>query len=60
MREIHRPIHSGYETLRQRTSPGNREALFNRKPSPANEQMTALGFAARLRPQDFPGRTYSK
>lgn len=60
MREIHRPIHSGYETLRQRRNPENREAPFNRRPFPANEQMTAMGFAARLRPQDFPGRTCSK
>jgi hypothetical protein len=60
MREIHRPVHSGYETLRWRHEPQNREALFNRKAYPANEQLTALGFAARLRPQDFLGRVYSK
>lgn len=60
MRDIHRPIHSGFETLRHRRMPENREVMFNRKPSPAYEQITAMGFAARLRPQDFPGRTYSK
>jgi hypothetical protein len=60
MREIHRPVHSGYETLRRRRDPQNREALFNRFSFPAYEQLTALGFAARLRPQDCLGRPNSK
>ncbi len=51
MREIHRPIHSGFETLSHRRDPQRREAQFNRKAFPANEQMTALGFAMRRRPQ---------
>ncbi|MDB5525840.1 MAG: hypothetical protein JWM58_3603 [Rhizobium sp.] len=49
MREIHRPIHCGFETLRLRRDPQRREEQFNRKPFPANEQMTALGFAAGRR-----------
>ena len=51
MREIHRPIHSGYETLRLRRDPQRREAQFNRSPFPANEQMTALGLAISRRAQ---------
>nr|WP_299500537.1 hypothetical protein [uncultured Rhizobium sp.] len=60
MREIHRPVHSGYETLRRRRDPANREAQFNRRSFPAYEQLTALGFAARLRPQDMLGQPTSK
>ena len=51
MREIYKPIHSGYETLRLRRSNLGREAHFNRRAFPANEQMTALGFDAVTRPQ---------
>jgi len=51
MREIHRPIHSPYETLRLHRDHHHREAHFNRIAFPTNEQLTALGLAARLRPQ---------
>lgn len=53
MRDIHRPVHCGYETLRLRRDPLQREVQFNRKAFPANEQITALGFAAVRRPQGF-------
>jgi hypothetical protein len=50
MREIYKPIHSGYETLRLRRDRLGREAHFNRTNFPANEQITALGFEALHRP----------
>ena len=51
MREIYKPIHSGYETLRLRSDKLVREAHFNRKAFPANEQMTALAFERLSRRQ---------
>lgn len=51
MREIYRPIHSSYETLRLRRDHRGREAHFNRRAFPANEQMTALAFEVASRPQ---------
>lgn len=60
MRDIRRPIHCGYETLRLRRDPMQREVQFNRKPFPANEQITALGFAAARRPQGFWGAGTSR
>lgn len=60
MREIHRPIHSGYETLRLRRDPQRREAQFNRRACPANEQMTALGYAMSRRPNVLFGQGYSR
>jgi hypothetical protein len=60
MREIHRPIHSSYETLRLRRSQVRREAQFNRNPFPANEQMTALGYAASCRSQGLFDESYSR
>lgn len=53
MRDIRRPIHCGYETLRLRRDPLQREVQFNRKAFPANEQITALGFAAVRHPRGF-------
>ena len=55
-----RPVHCGYETLRLRRDPLQREMQFNRKPFPANEQITALGFAAARRPQEFLGTGQSR
>jgi len=49
MREIYRPIHSSYETLRLRRDRSSREAHFNRRAFPANEQMTALAMDAAAR-----------
>jgi hypothetical protein len=60
MREIHRPIHSGFETLRHRRDPQRREMQFNRKAFPAYEQMTALGFALNRRPQTLFEQGYSR
>ena len=60
MREIYRPIHSGYETLRLRRDKLVREAHFNRKAFPANEQMTALGFEALSRRQALFVQGYSR
>jgi len=60
MREIHRPIHSGYETLRLRRDPQRREAQFNRRPFPANEQMTALGLVVSRRSQGLFDQGYSR
>lgn len=60
MRDIRRPVHCGYETLRLRRDPLQREVQFNRKPFPANEQITALGFAAARRPQGILGMGASK
>jgi len=60
MREIHRPIHSGFETLRHRRDPQRREVQFNRKAFPAYEQMTALGFALNRRPQTLFEQGYSR
>ena len=60
MREIHRPIHSGYETLRLRRDKLGREAHFNRKSFPANEQITALGFEDQYRPHGLFAQGYSR
>lgn len=60
MREIHRPIHSGFETLRVRRNPQRRDAQFNRKAFPVNEQLTALGFAAIRRPEGLFDQGYSR
>jgi hypothetical protein len=60
MREIHRPIHSSYETLRLRRDPQRREAQFNRKAFPANEQLTALGYTQSRRPQSLFEHGYSR
>jgi hypothetical protein len=60
MREIYRPVHSGYETLRIRRDKLVREAHFNRKAFPANEQMTALGFDSASRPQALFVQGYSR
>jgi hypothetical protein len=51
MREIHRPIHSSYETLRLRRDLQTREMQFNRRIFVTNEQLTALGYAVSRRPQ---------
>jgi hypothetical protein len=60
MREIHRPIHSAFETLRHRRDPQRREAYFNRKAFPANEQLTALGLMTSRRPQDLFEQGHSR
>lgn len=60
MREIYKPIHSGYETLRVRRDKLVREAHFNRKAFPANEQMTALGFEALARRDALFVQGYSR
>ena len=60
MREIHRPVHSGYETLRLRRDRLGREAHFNRKAFPANEQITALGLDKLRRPQVLFVQGYSR
>lgn len=60
MRELYRPIHSGYETLRLRRDRLGREVHFNRKAFPANEQMTALGFDALSRQQALFVQGYSR
>ena len=60
MREIHRPIHSSYETLRLRRNQLRREAGFNRNPFPANEQITALGFATSYRSQGLLDESHSR
>jgi hypothetical protein len=60
MREIHRPIHSGYETLRLRRDKLGREAHFNRKAFPANEQITALGLENQRRPNALFVQGYSR
>lgn len=60
MREIYKPIHSGYETLRLRRNKLTREAHFNRNAFPANEQMTALGFDALTRRQALFVQGYSR
>ena len=60
MREIYRPVHSGYETLRIRRDKLVRESHFNRKPFPANEQMTALGLEAQARRQALFVQGYSR
>lgn len=60
MREIYKPVHSGYETLRLRRDKLVREAHFNRKAFPANEQMTALGFEALSRRQALFVQGYSR
>ncbi|MBX9455133.1 MAG: hypothetical protein KL863_03380 [Rhizobium sp.] len=60
MREIYRPVHSGYETLRLRREKSGREAHFNRRAFPANEQMTALGFEAQTRRQALFVQGYSR
>jgi hypothetical protein len=48
MRDMHRPIHSGFESLRYGRDPWRRQAQFARA-FPANEQMTALGHASMHR-----------
>ncbi len=60
MREIYKPIHSGYETLRLRRTKQGREAHFNRRAFPANEQMTALAFEAMTRPQALFSQGHSR
>lgn len=60
MREIYKPIHSGYETLRLRRDKLVREAHFNRKAFPANEQMTALAFEGLSRRQALFVQGYSR
>jgi hypothetical protein len=60
MREIHRPIHSSYETLRQRRHPQGRDAQFNRRAFPANEQMTALGYAVSPRTLELFDQGFSR
>ena len=60
MREIYKPIHSGYETLRIRRDKLVRESHFNRKAFPANEQMTALGFETLARRQALFVQGYSR
>ena len=60
MREICKPIHSGYETLRLRRDKLVREAHFNRKAFPANEQMTALAFESLSRRQALFVQGYSR
>ena len=60
MREIHRPVHSGYETLRLRRDRLGREAHFNRKAFPANEQITALGLDKLRRPLVLFVQGYSR
>jgi hypothetical protein len=60
MREIHRSAHSGFETLRLLRQAQHRDALFNRKPFPAFEQMTALGMTARMRPPALFGDRSSR
>jgi hypothetical protein len=60
MREIYRPIHSNYETLRLRRDPGSREAHFNRRAFPANEQMTALAMDTSTRQRTLFVQGYSR
>jgi len=60
MREIYRPIHSSYETLRLRRDPGSREVNFNRRAFPANEQMTALAMDAAARQRALFVQGYSR
>ena len=60
MREIYRPIHSGYETLRLRRDKVARESHYNRKAFPANEQMTALNLDMQSRRQDLFVTGYSR
>lgn len=60
MREIYRPIHSGYETLRLRRDKLVRESHYNRKAFPANEQMTALNFDMQSRRQALFVQGYSR
>ena len=60
MREIYRPVHSGYETLRLRRDRPGREVNFNRKAFPANEQLTALGLDTLSRRQALFVQGYSR
>ncbi|MCB1446109.1 MAG: hypothetical protein KDJ87_10025 [Rhizobiaceae bacterium] len=60
MREIYRPIHSGYETLRLRRDRHGREVHFNGKAFPANEQLTALAFEAKTRRPALFTQGYSR
>ena len=60
MREIYRPVHSGYETLRLRRDKPGSEANFNRKSFPANEQLTAQGMDNFRRPQSLFVHGYSR
>jgi len=60
MREIYRPIHSSYETLRQRREHNSREVHFNRRAFPANEQMTALAMDTALRQRALFVQGYSR
>lgn len=60
MREIYRPAHSGYETLRLRGDKLARESHFNRQTFPANEQMTALNLDMQSRRQGLFVQGYSR
>lgn len=60
MREIYRPIHSNYETLRLRRDPSSREVHFNRRAFPANEQMTALAMDTATRQRALFVQGYSR
>jgi hypothetical protein len=51
MREIYRPVHSGYETLRLRRDKLGRES---------HEQMTALNFDMQSRRQSLFVQGYSR
>ena len=60
MREIHRPIHSSYETLRLRRERSGHEVHFNRRAFPANEQMTALAMETAERQRALLVQGYSR
>ena len=60
MREIYRPIHSGYETLRLRRDRTGREVHFNRRSFPANEQLTALAMDSVARNRALHAQGYSR
>jgi hypothetical protein len=50
MRELQRPVHSGFETLRLRQATEARLGRLRRQCFPANEQLTALALEATRRP----------
>lgn len=50
MRELQRPVHSGFDTLRLRRTLEARLARLRRQSFPANEQMTALALEMARRP----------
>ena len=60
MREIYKPTHSGYETLRLRRDRLGREEHFSRTNFPANEQLTARGFEVLRRPTALFGQGHSR